>query len=65
MGHPRADQVAAACPARHRRFQSRHQKIAITEYNYGGNNHISGAIAQADVLGIFGREGVFAANFWG
>ena len=40
-------------------------KIAITEYNYGGNNHISGAIAQADALGIFGREGVFAANTWG
>ncbi len=40
-------------------------KIAITEYNYGGNNHISGAVAQADVLGIFGREGVFAANLWG
>jgi hypothetical protein len=40
-------------------------KIAITEYNYGGNNHISGGIAQADVLGIFGREGVFAANIWG
>jgi hypothetical protein len=39
-------------------------KIAITEYNYGGTNHISGAIAQADVLGIFGRVGVFAANFW-
>lgn len=40
-------------------------KIAITEYNYGGNNHISGAIAQADALGIFGREGLFAANIWG
>ncbi len=40
-------------------------KIAITEYNYGGGNHISGAIAQADVLGIFGREGVFAASLWG
>lgn len=39
-------------------------KIAITEYNYGGANHISGGIAQADVLGIFGREGVFAATFW-
>ena len=39
-------------------------KIAITEYNYGGGNHISGAIAQADVLGIFGREGVFAASLW-
>jgi hypothetical protein len=39
-------------------------KIAITEYNYGGGNHISGAVAQADVLGIFGREGVFAASLW-
>lgn len=39
-------------------------KLAITEYNYGGNQHISGGIAQADVLGIFGREGLFAAAFW-
>jgi hypothetical protein len=39
-------------------------KIAITEYNYGGTNHISGAIAQADVLGVFGRENVYAATFW-
>lgn len=38
--------------------------LGITEYNYGGGNHISGGIAQADVLGIFGREGVFAANQW-
>jgi hypothetical protein len=36
-------------------------KLAITEYNYGAGRHISGGIAQADVLGIFGREGVFAA----
>jgi hypothetical protein len=40
-------------------------KLAITEYNYGGANHISGAIAQADVLGIFGRYGLFAAANWG
>jgi hypothetical protein len=39
-------------------------KLAITEYNYGGANHISGAIAQADVLGIFGREGLWAATLW-
>lgn len=39
-------------------------KIAITEYYYGGGNHISGAIAQADVLGIFGREGVYSASHW-
>jgi fibronectin type 3 domain-containing protein len=39
-------------------------KIAITEYESGGWNHIAGAIAQADNLGIFGSQGVFAANFW-
>ena len=39
-------------------------KLAMTEYNYGGANHISGAIAQADVLGIFGREGLYAATLW-
>lgn len=39
-------------------------KIAVTEYNYGGGNHSSGGIAQADVLGILGREGVFAAAWW-
>jgi hypothetical protein len=36
-------------------------KLAISEYYYGGGDDISGALAQADVLGIFGREGVFAA----
>jgi Glycoside hydrolase family 44 len=40
-------------------------RLAFTEYNYGGANHISGTIAHADVLGIFGREGVFAATLWG
>lgn len=39
-------------------------KLAITEYYYGGGGDISGGIAQADVLGIFGREGVFAAALW-
>lgn len=40
-------------------------KLSFTEYNYGGGNVISGAIAQADVLGLFGRNGVFAAANWG
>jgi hypothetical protein len=40
-------------------------KFSISEYNYGGNKSISGAIAQADVLGIFGRYGLFAACNWG
>jgi hypothetical protein len=39
-------------------------KLAFTEYNYGGGGHISGGITQADVLGIFGRGGVFAACQW-
>jgi len=40
-------------------------KLAVTEYSWGAEGHISGAIAQADVLGIFGREGVDLATFWG
>ena len=39
-------------------------KLAITEYQNGGYNHIAGTIAQADNLGVFGAQGVFAANFW-
>ncbi|MGC2267073.1 MAG: glycoside hydrolase family 44 protein [Candidatus Acidiferrales bacterium] len=39
-------------------------KISLTEYESGGWNHIAGTIAQADNLGIFGSQGVFAANFW-
>ena len=39
-------------------------KISMTEYENGGWNHIAGTIAQADNLGIFGSQGVFAANFW-
>ena len=38
--------------------------LAMTEYNYGGGGHISGAIAEADVLGIFGRQNLFAAAEW-
>ena len=39
-------------------------KVAITEYENGGWNHIAGTIAEADTLGLFGSQGVFAANFW-
>ena len=39
-------------------------RLAITEYHYGGGDHISGGLAQADVLGILGREDVFAAALW-
>ncbi|MEK6751285.1 MAG: glycoside hydrolase family 44 protein [Chloroflexota bacterium] len=39
-------------------------KLAITEYNFGGLEHINGALTQAEVLGIFGREGVDMATLW-
>ncbi len=39
-------------------------ELAVTEWNHGGANHIAGAIAVADTLGIFGQYGVFAAAYW-
>lgn len=39
-------------------------KLAVTEYYFGRGGDISGGIAQADALGIFGREGVYAAALW-
>ncbi len=39
-------------------------KIAFTEYNFGGGDHISGAVAQADTLGIFAENGVYFATIW-
>jgi hypothetical protein len=39
-------------------------QLAITEWNYGGGQDISGAVAVADVLGVFGREGVGLASYW-
>ena len=38
--------------------------IAVTEYSWGAENHMNGATAQADILGIFGREGLYAATRW-
>ncbi|MDE3164624.1 MAG: hypothetical protein KGN36_02375, partial [Acidobacteriota bacterium] len=40
-------------------------KLAITEYNWTALNTLNGALAQADLLGIFGREGLDAATLWG
>jgi hypothetical protein len=40
-------------------------KTSITEYNWGGQEHINGALAQADILGIFGREGLDIGTLWG
>lgn len=40
-------------------------KFAISEYDFGAADHISGGIAEADALGIFGREGLYFATRWG
>jgi len=40
-------------------------KTAITEYNWGGQEHINGALAQADILGIFGEYGLDLGTLWG
>jgi hypothetical protein len=39
-------------------------QTGITEYNWGAENHINGATTQADILGIFGREGLDIAARW-
>jgi uncharacterized protein (TIGR03437 family) len=39
-------------------------KLAITEYSFGSLGTINGALAQADILGIFGREGLDLATLW-
>ncbi|MEK3884809.1 glycoside hydrolase family 44 protein [Paenibacillus sp. PL2-23] len=39
-------------------------KLAITEYDFGGGHHVSGGIAQADALGIFGKQGMYMAHYW-
>lgn len=39
-------------------------KLAFTEFKFDAENHFSGGLAIADVLGIFGREGVYMANKW-
>ncbi len=39
-------------------------KLAMTEYNWGALDDMNGALAQADVLGVFGREGLDLATLW-
>jgi hypothetical protein len=47
--------IAARCPA---------LKLAVTEYKWGPDKGPSGALAQAEALAIFGREGVDLATRW-
>lgn len=36
-------------------------KLSFSEYDFGGGDHISGGIAQADALGCFAEQGVYLA----
>jgi hypothetical protein len=40
-------------------------RLAFTEWAYGAEDHISGGLAVADVLGVFGRYDVYLATYWG
>jgi len=39
-------------------------QVGITEYNWGDEANLNGATTQADILGIFGREGLDLATRW-
>ncbi len=39
-------------------------KLALTEYNFGGGDHISGAVSLADALGIFAELEVYHAGLF-
>jgi hypothetical protein len=39
-------------------------KTSIDEYSWGGLEQINGAVAQADILGIFGKYGLDMATLW-
>lgn len=39
-------------------------KLFISEWNFGAEETMNGALAIADVLGVFGREGVEAATYY-
>jgi len=47
--------ISARCPG---------TKLSFSEYSYGGESDISGGIAQADVLGIYGKFGVYLGCVW-
>lgn len=47
--------IAQACPG---------TKLSISEYNWGPDQGATGALAQAEALAIFAREGVDAATRW-
>jgi hypothetical protein len=39
-------------------------RLMISEWNWGADKTMNGALAIADVLGIYGRENLYAAAYW-
>ncbi len=39
-------------------------KLGVSEWNFGADGSMNGALAIADTLGIYGREGVYMASYW-
>lgn len=39
-------------------------RLFISEWNFGGDKSMSGALAIADTLGIFGQEDLYAASYY-
>ncbi len=39
-------------------------KLGITEWNFGADTTMNGAIAIAETLGVFGKNNVYLANYW-
>ncbi|MCB8983673.1 MAG: hypothetical protein H6659_07615 [Ardenticatenaceae bacterium] len=39
-------------------------KLGISEWNFGAEETLNGAMTIADALGIFGREGLYFASYW-
>lgn len=50
------DKIDKRCPG---------TKLTFSDYDFGEGDHVSGGLAQADALGIFGKYGVFLACLGG
>lgn len=40
------------------------RKVALGEWNFGAEDHISGGLAVAEALGRFGQQGLDMASYW-
>lgn len=60
------DQPVALIPRMHKLIEQHYPgtKLGISEWNWGADQTINGALALAEVLGLLGREDVYLANYW-